>query len=807
MVSVRRPPKSKQSSLFTVRNLILVFIAGQSLHLLSKIARQQQPDNNNDNNLPPPDIEIQKVPDDHPPSDDHNKLLRNTDTDDHYISMVRNSPADSDAAATTTTTTQQQKAALLAQQHQVLTKHGTGPTQLGFVVDLAYERQHASSFRPPESSQPVVVVANSNDSKAKVIAQQLHLGEKDAAALQACEYWSDEAQTFLQRPVCRDDPDTATTTTTTTTTRLLMMIAYNGQDFGRTICGQYVGPGQAVRLDDHNNCAAPHQQPVHVFASAGNSNNNNNELQDAPVDGHGMPAMVIQSQPGMIQNPSLTALQDVPCDIPCQFESSLLSSSDGTTTTNDRFVAGTDWKLVHSTSDPSTDGHAKVERTAFRRHEYYSTTSFQSSVPLSFYSFDRYNLRHAPAIDFDQAANRATYVLNDKCHAGTIRRAKWYAAVAAAYPTAAYGVCHHNTDLTDQQQTALDTAAGRMALMQQNRIVLAFEAGNDKDHITDIVWEALQSGAVPAILGASNAAEHLPPKAAIYTGSFNNWDKFAAFVKQVGGDRQLWESFQAWRTDQTALADFEKRYNFTRTPAECRTCRWAYALKYGLGWDHQQQVVRPNHLKRQLCVDESTQLATRPFVEVWGSHGGEEEEEEEATTTITEKCLDHSTSVGATIELPTAGVSIQRSVVHHDGVTDLHIHQIQGESSSSSSSTVVLRLRMAVRNTEGAYFRDTHTLVKSPRNPLQSSASIQDQVTKVTVLANWATDIISPEQGVVEVRVPVPTTPDQVRRIRIIPEDMSELHDKLTEFYPSPFGEMMTRDFVEPLELFYMGAA
>ena len=48
--------------------------------------------------------------------------------------------------------------------------------------------------------------------------------------------------------------------------------------------------------------------------------------------------------------------------------------------------------------------------------------------------------------------------------------------------------------------------------------------------------------------------------------------------------------------------------------------------------------------------------------------------------------------------------------------------------------------------------------------------------------------------------------PDQdlLRRIRVITEDMNSLHDKLTEFFPSPFGKMMTQDFVDPLEMFYV---
>jgi len=34
-------------------------------------------------------------------------------------------------------------------------------------------------------------------------------------------------------------------------------------------------------------------------------------------------------------------------------------------------------------------------------------------------------------------------------------------------------------------------------------------------------------------------------------------------------------------------------------------------------------------------------------------------------------------------------------------------------------------------------------------------------------------------------------------------EDTSYLHDKMTEYFPSPFGKLMIKDFVDPLEVFY----
>jgi hypothetical protein len=155
------------------------------------------------------------------------------------------------------------------------------------------------------------------------------------------------------------------------------------------------------------------------------------------------------------------------------------------------------------------------------------------------------------------------------------------------------------------------TLPGRISLAKKNRMALAFEAGTEKDYMTEITWEALLSGAVPVILGAANTMEILPANSAIDAKKFQSWDTMAAYVKLVSENKTLWESHQAWRNDETELAAFEKRFNFTKTTPECRMCRWAYAKMYGLGWDHEQQEVKEPRIARQMCLEEGKKLVTK----------------------------------------------------------------------------------------------------------------------------------------------------------------------------------------------------
>jgi hypothetical protein len=170
----------------------------------------------------------------------------------------------------------------------------------------------------------------------------------------------------------------------------------------------------------------------------------------------------------------------------------------------------------------------------------------------------------------------------------------------------------------------------------------------------------------------------------------------------------------------------------------------------------------------------------------------------------TETC-DSMTSDGT---IHAGSFEVHRTLIQHDGVTDIII---SGVDRDKAESEVVLRLHLpGVRNSDGAHFRNTHTLVPTTRGALVSSASFQDEFAKVTFLADWVTTISSPHEGIIEVVIQTakegPIGKDLPKRIRVIIEDMNELHDKMTEFFPSAFGKQMTQDFVDPLEIFFSDA-
>ena len=722
------------------------------------------------------------------------------------------------------------------QQTDALKRFGTGPAREGFVVDLVGERQHRFSFaKMHEKLQSVV-------SKIQQQVQPEHITKIDTfirsnnhnvhgnkgTVIKPCEYYHEQ------------------TSSTDATTRWLSMFqseciitstppqqlyGFNSVPFTRYYsknpCGhdhhasdsskhnddhhqlESVGPDTAVLLPpfDSKLCKTTSRAisdicMTHVFPF----DITNHDLASVPT------VLIYDATRTTDQLQSATDIptQSIACDVPCQYDTNL--PSDIMNGKNDNRITelgvyGTNWKLKQTLSDPYYNANAKIERTDYRRDIYYSTTSFKSSVPLSYYNFDTYNLRNTQAIDFQTSKNAATYLLDTNCGYGN--RHKWVAAVQVVLNVEAYGSCSNNAPL--QGDETISTREGRIQLMRKNRIVLAFEAGTDKDHITSIVWEALMSGSVPAIFGASNLEQqHLPPNSAIYTTNYNNWDKFAAYVSSVANNETLWNTYQQWRTDEVAIQKFEERYAFVKSAPspECRVCRWAYSKLYGLGFNHTTQVIQPTKLSRNLCtsIGAKANVVTGPFRERW--YVANDFDQSSATDGLA--CTPSASSTDAiSVYGPEMGTKyeVERNVVAHDGIIDITVTKIVNADPMVNGP---LRLRLEidnVRNTEGASFRDVHTWVsEATRTPLMSSVAIQDEYAKVTVIANFITPISSPVEGVLDIEISPGKVTEELfesLRIRIILEDTNPIHDKLTEYFPSTFARRMMHDFIDPLELYY----
>ncbi len=639
--------------------------------------------------------------------------------------------------------------------HQIVVdKNGSGPTSVAYVRDLAAERANPAfrhdSIRATDSSSLVASLVG----KSKVTGCFFHREKQE------------DGQSVLNKQAACMDPTTP-------------QIAYNTANFSRIWCGHEIAPNSAVVISEH--CDDP---VVHLFPN-----------ETPPASGRGMPPMILKSQQNNINVE--TTFQSVTCDIPCLQEPGI-TVTDGE---GRRFFQGEPWMILQTQADSAFYPHAMIERTKYRQDIYYSTQSFKSSVPLSFFDPERYSLRNRPAVSFESTKPKAVYMINSSCASPSSKRQKYFAAISKVFPVESLGGCHHNTDVPEGM--TMQTLEGRVALMKQYRFVLAFDGTTEKDHISPIIWEALLSGTVPVIVGADNIRLHLPTRSFIDAGAYSDWDELAQAIYRINTRKEEWESYHVWRTDEKELAKFEAIYEFTKTSPICRLCRWGYAKKYGLGWDQVKQVVTETHVSRSLCTTSETGLASKPFREEWISRSQEDEivvnqkvgAGQESCSSTAESTIDN----GSTFK-------IHRRLVNHDGVTDLLIAKIER---ASTKHKLVLRLHFSgVRNSDAAHFANSHTTVAGlEHGPSVTSVSIQDDFTKVTIVVDWVTIISCPREGVLEVVVAEEDEnaerPNISKRLRVIVEDINAIHDKMTEYFPSSFATRMIKDFVDPLEVYY----
>jgi hypothetical protein len=99
---------------------------------------------------------------------------------------------------------------------------------------------------------------------------------------------------------------------------------------------------------------------------------------------------------------------------------------------------------------------------------------------------------------------------------------KYFSAKASKIEVHAIGTCHHSAELPIGM--TMDTIHSRVSIMKDCPMVLALDPTTEKDHLSEIIWEAFMLGAVPVIVGAKDLKtdHHLAPHLAILGGVFTS---------------------------------------------------------------------------------------------------------------------------------------------------------------------------------------------------------------------------------------------------------------------------------------------
>ncbi|XP_029944250.1 alpha-(1,3)-fucosyltransferase 4-like [Salarias fasciatus] len=90
-------------------------------------------------------------------------------------------------------------------------------------------------------------------------------------------------------------------------------------------------------------------------------------------------------------------------------------------------------------------------------------------------------------------------------------------------------------------------------MIRQYRFYLAFENAQHTDYITEKLWNAVQGGAIPVVLGPSrkNYERFLPPEAFIHVDDFPTVQELAQYLLKVKDSPSLIQMHLSWREDHS----------------------------------------------------------------------------------------------------------------------------------------------------------------------------------------------------------------------------------------------------------------
>lgn len=545
------------------------------------------------------------------------------------------------------------------------------------------------------------------------------------------------------------------------------IVAYNSLPFERTWCGKTIAP-HSIQIYSEI-C----EEPATIYKNVRVPQLNTRD--DLPPI-------------NLTRNGSNATQGLVDCDIPCYATMDTCKDGKGEVCllpSSNWIVEDTEMTFTHSMLTPSQNGNLAIDPKAYRNGKHLATRSFQSEVPLSYFTWEKYG-RSTPAVDFNEADKSTSFFKGNRCK-GAIRADVWANFTSQTTKLVSYGSCFHNTDVPEGM--SLDDRQDREALLKKHLFHLVIDSTTDPDFVDEAVWEALHAGVIPVYFGASNIKDHVPPHSIISAADYGTKIATAERINVVANDKSEWETYHEWR-ELPFPEDLKAKYNFLHTSSLCRMCRLSFAKKYGLVWDHEKQQVDDKKMNGRPCLTKRG-VVRFPFGETWMTPTVARP----ARGTCNWKWALNKTTIVAT------DLIVNRTVEQHDGIIDVTVNDL-----IHTEGVVILKMQFDVDNSGGAYFSNVHQLVPSDRTALMTSVAIQDDTSRVTVLCDWPTTAYSPSPGIIQIEIlsngQKELRKDQRRRLRIIPEGVDPLRDVSSEYSMSIYSKRFIEDFLHPLDLF-----
>lgn len=107
--------------------------------------------------------------------------------------------------------------------------------------------------------------------------------------------------------------------------------------------------------------------------------------------------------------------------------------------------------------------------------------------------------------------------------------------------------------------------------MSHYKFALAIENTMTESYVTEKLFYALDSGAVPIYFGAPNVWDFIPPHSIIDGSQFSSVEQLAAYVKSLANDPVAYAEYHAWRRCGV-LGNYGKTRAASLDSLPCRLC-------------------------------------------------------------------------------------------------------------------------------------------------------------------------------------------------------------------------------------------
>ena len=411
--------------------------------------------------------------------------------------------------------------------------------------------------------------------------------------------------------------------------------------------------------------------------------------------------------------------------------------------------------------------------------KFFATTSFQSEVPCSYFSLNKNwwgNTLQSPAVPFSTGIKGASFLARN-CDSQNNRE-----DVVKQLQDSEFRVDSLSSCLNNAEPPPTVNMDNKTNVMEKYLFHLAFENGRTDDYITEKLWMALHAGTIPVILGPSNIKEHIGSiHGVIYVDDFASVQELAKYLIEVSNNQTLYESYHAWRNEPYP-EKFVEKYNFTLVHSSCRMCRWAYAKKYGLGWNHAKQTIEPLALPRETCME--SHALKSPVVESWWDAAGSRLIRLNLSPSKVHMASSLCPIPNNTIFTSRVGnENLIRSLWSHDGVTDLYLE-------GKISKPHVLRLQFPMAHDSIKFFDISTVGIQNEQSRISLAFNVEG-VHNLNLTSNMASNAV-------DITIHHDTLP---LRIRIIVEDQDRFHKGALE-EQTYYGKIMAEDVGITPELF-----